>query len=259
MRNPFTSTDADTADANGTDGQSSTASTATDADGDPPPLDIDPETEATVRAARRDVLKAVGGAGVGMGLSKRVDAFLAGREDTRPPDNPHTVATFRALVDLLIPETPELTNELGEEHQAGGLNVELERVTVEYLDSTIPIAIPPANEDTGAPLSEALADLMDTGASALLAQGKNTSPPDPTRFPGGGPFASLSRVDRRRALAQLERGRDLTFIVTVLVAIPMLLYYSERTGYTDFAAPPGERGFTGAVQSWAAYPFAGPG
>jgi hypothetical protein len=228
------------------------------AGGDDPPLDIDPETEETVRAARRDVLKAVGGAGVGMGLTHRIEEFLAGPEDTRPPDDPHTVATFRALVDLVVPETPDLAAELGEEHRAGGLNVDAERVTIGFLDSAITLAIPPANDDTGAPLSEALADLMDAGASALLAQGENTSPPDPTRFEGGGPFASLSRVDRRRALARLERQDDLQLIVTVLVVAPMLLYYSERTGYADFGAPPGERGFTGAVQSWEQTDYPGP-
>lgn len=233
--------------------------TTHDSDGtDEQPLDIDPETAETVQAARRDVLKAVGGGAVGMGLTHRVESFLSGPEDTRPRDDPHTVATFQALVDMVVPETPALADELGEEHRAGGLNVELERVTIGFLDSAINIAIPPANDDTGAPLSEALADLMDSGASALLAQGANEDTPDPLRFEGGGPFASLSRLDRRRALAELEVQDDLSLIVAVLVVAPMLLYYSERTGYADFGAPPGERGFTGAVQSWEQTDYPGP-
>jgi hypothetical protein len=221
-------------------------------------LDIDPGTEERVQAARRDVMKAVGGGAVGMGLTHRIESFLAGPEDTRPRDDPHTVATFRALVDLVVPETPDLAAELGEEHRAGGLNVEVERACIGFLDSAITLAIPPANDDTGAPLSEALADLMDSGASALLAQNRNENLPDPTRFEGGGPFASLSRLDRRRALAELEVQDDLSFVVAVLVVTPMLLYYSERTGYADFAAPPGERGFTGAVQSWEQTDYPGP-
>ncbi|SEP27787.1 hypothetical protein SAMN04487948_13124 [Halogranum amylolyticum] len=44
--------------------------------------------------------------------------------------DPHTADTYRAIVDAIIPRTPELEAELGPEHVPGGVDVELEKFLV---------------------------------------------------------------------------------------------------------------------------------
>lgn len=46
------------------------------------------------------------------------------------PSDPHTADTYRAIVDAIIPRTPELEAELGAEHVPGGLDVELEKFLI---------------------------------------------------------------------------------------------------------------------------------
>jgi hypothetical protein len=46
------------------------------------------------------------------------------------PTDPHTRDTYRAIVDAIIPRTPELGDELGPEHVPGGLDVELEKFII---------------------------------------------------------------------------------------------------------------------------------
>lgn len=44
--------------------------------------------------------------------------------------DPHTADTYRAIVDAVLPRTPELEAELGAEHVPGGLDVELEKFLI---------------------------------------------------------------------------------------------------------------------------------
>lgn len=46
------------------------------------------------------------------------------------PTDPHTRDTYRAIVDAIVPETPQLEHELGPEHVPGGLDVELEKFLI---------------------------------------------------------------------------------------------------------------------------------
>ena len=48
----------------------------------------------------------------------------------RVPADPHTRDTYRAIVDAIVPRTPELEDELGPEHVPGGLDVELEKFLI---------------------------------------------------------------------------------------------------------------------------------
>lgn len=41
-------------------------------------------------------------------------------------EDPHTSVTFRAIVDAVVPETPELADELGSGHVLGGLSIGLD-------------------------------------------------------------------------------------------------------------------------------------
>lgn len=44
--------------------------------------------------------------------------------------DPHTADTYRAIVDAIVPRTPELEDELGPEHVPGGLDIELEKFLI---------------------------------------------------------------------------------------------------------------------------------
>lgn len=117
--------------------------------------------------------------------------------------DPHTEATFRAVADAMIPATPELAEELGEEHEPGALAVEVEKFLIQSFNSYFPTT--PATEDRNARGAEAVATVLDEAASELLARGENEEEPDPTRFPAGGTFASLAPKDRFRAIDLVER------------------------------------------------------
>lgn len=47
----------------------------------------------------------------------------------------HTIVTFRAVTDAVIPETPELGAELGPEHIPGGLAIDLDEFVIRYVDN----------------------------------------------------------------------------------------------------------------------------
>ncbi|MFW5965066.1 MAG: hypothetical protein ACOCQM_09375 [Natronomonas sp.] len=78
---------------------------------------------------RRGVMKGVGGlAAVSMsGVSIAEAQDVMGQE---VPADPHTRDTYRAIVDAIVPRTPELEDELGPEHVPGGLDVELEKFLI---------------------------------------------------------------------------------------------------------------------------------
>ncbi len=85
------------------------------------------EPDGTV--PRRTVLEGIGGlAAVSMSGASAADVAesLAGGV----PSDPHTLATYRSIVDAILPRTPELAGELGEEHVPGGLSVGLEKFLV---------------------------------------------------------------------------------------------------------------------------------
>jgi hypothetical protein len=78
---------------------------------------------------RRGVMKGVGGlAAVSMSGAGVAEAQEILGQDV--PADPHTRDTYRAIVDAIVPRTPELGEELGEEHVPGGLDVELEKFLI---------------------------------------------------------------------------------------------------------------------------------
>lgn len=194
------------------------------------------------------------------------------------PHDPHTVATFEAIIDAVVPNTqddPVTTDTVGEElddvHQYGGLDTGMTGICIDILnDFMSPEVSLPKVTNTGetAPLSEALAAILDVAASELIARGGNEDQPQPGRFgPAGGPFASLSRTDRFRALYDVENtanqfgdgeaqlsetvgiengrySRTGSFVVALAVVFPPIVYYSDMNAYDDFTDnAPSERDF----------------
>lgn len=253
---------------------------------------------------RRTVLRGVAGAGAAAVLPSTT-AVAEMAEET----DPTTRATYKAIVDAVVPETDDLDDKfgdgtLGDQHDPGGLQIGLQDYLIGYVNTLFSIWDAPdtwaaiAEEVSGegpgegsvdistdvelderrewnGRLTEAVAKTCDVAATELLARQGNKQQPDPTRFDGGGPFASLSRMDRLRALALLdEKSFDTAelpgpvvegtaaLIPQLLVAFPEVIYYSEWQGYEDLWAPPSEREFSETVdgeklQSWQQTDFPG--
>ena len=80
-------------------------------------------------ATRRGVMKGIGG----LAALSMSGATIAEAEDVlndSVPSDPHTLDTYRSIVDAIVPRTPQLEEELGPEHVPGGLDVELEKFLV---------------------------------------------------------------------------------------------------------------------------------
>ncbi|WP_435360879.1 hypothetical protein [Haloarchaeobius sp. DFWS5] len=80
-------------------------------------------------ATRRGVMKGIGGlAALSMSGATFPEAEAAITDSL--PSDPHTADTYRAIVDAILPRTPQLEAELGPEHVPGGLDVELEKFLI---------------------------------------------------------------------------------------------------------------------------------
>ena len=179
----------------------------------------------------------------------QLSALSAAGDDRDVSAEPHTVATFQALVDAAVPRTPALADERGAEHEPGGLDIGLERYLVWSLNHLLPFPTP-------VDLADQVAQLLDQGAGLLVTLGANEDPPTVTQFPDAGLFGQLSRTDRFRAIHLLEEeGVSLMTLVNILVHFG---YYSEWSGYENNTGPPTDRTFTGTVQSWEQTAFPGP-
>jgi len=176
---------------------------------------------------RRSVLRGLAAGGAAAALPAAVEAAEVAEEA-----DPTTRATYGAIVDAVIPETPELAAELGPEHEPGGLDVGLEDYLLAVTNTIFSawdapelvvaasvdedVEVGPAEVDVDQAVSteqdpeanlrlaELVAKVCDGAAAELLARGENDDDPDPTRFEAGGTFASLSRADRLGALALLD-------------------------------------------------------
>ena len=204
----------------------------------------------------------------------------------------HTRLTFRAVVDAVVPETPELADELGSEHVPGGLSVGLGDLLAGYVDELFQFGLPDLGPQGNLPLADPVADLVDAAALALVDQGGNEDDPSRERAaalldpadPGPtaltdttGTFAALSRRDRLRALDllggfELEMRAfdgelvefDAGLVGQLVVGFTEMIYYSEWQGYDADTPSPDDSTHPNdpaAVQSWrqTGYPGVAPG
>lgn len=245
-------------------------------------------------AARRDVLRGVGA----LGTSGVVAAATATRESTATvvdadrPRGPHVRANFRAVVDAVVPRTPDLAGELGREHVPGGLDVGLDDYLPTFVDTLFSAGVPGAGDVGTLQLSEVVAIALDLGATTLVATGEHESPPsiarvlelvdvddlldlrrladDPETALEESLFAALSRRDRLRAIERLDAVDldtavlpgpvaevDAALLGQLVVGFTEVLYYSEWAGYDDVEAPPSERSLEDDVQGWDQTGFPG--
>lgn len=214
-------------------------------------------------------------------LWESVRSILRGAPEEESDLDLHVEVTFRAVVDAVVPETPELGDELGPEHVPGGLAVAMEEFLVSFVDDLFQFGFPHIGTRGNLPLALPVAEVLDTAASALIARGDAESTPDAQRAVAllgpddpparrvkrvAGPFAKLSREDRLRAIGTLDEFEvsvapfghglfefDAGLVGQLVIGFAEMIYYSEWSGYDDFSLPPSERTHPNdpaAVQSW---------
>ncbi len=215
---------------------------------------------------------------------RRLRSVLDGTDDTngsRLANDPHTAVTFRAVADAVIPETPNLGEELGAEHVPGGLANGLDEFHASYIDDGFQLGLPHVGFVGNAPLAEPVADVLDLAAEELVERGESESTPSADRvvaltvgneataaevIDAAGTFAKLSRKDRLRAIGILDEFEiefspsddelfelDAGLVGQLVVGFTEMIYYSEWQGYDEFDQPPSERDHPNdpaAVQSW---------
>lgn len=203
--------------------------------------------------SRRHVLRLLAAVGAGTGVvgGKGVPSAGAGMET-----DPHTQETFTALLETIIPETPELADELGDVHETGAVTIGLDEFFVTFLNELLATGLPGVGHVDNARLSEGVAAALDAAATELLARGENEEPPAAASVSPGGPFARLSPRDRLRAITLFEEKEfdtaslpgpflegDGGLLSQLLVGFAPFVYYSEWAGYDDFTVPRSERTF----------------
>jgi hypothetical protein len=200
----------------------------------------------------------------------------------------HTRVTFRAVTDAVLPETPELGEELGSEHVPGGIAIDLDEFVVTYIDDGFQLGLPHVGPRGNIPLADPIADVLDAAARTLVARDENVAEPDsnrpvsllnaddasPTEIKdAAGEFATLSRNDRLRAISILDEFEievspvadelfefDAGLVGQLVIGFTEMIYYSEWQGYDEFVQPPSERvhpNDPSAVQSWRQTGFPG--
>jgi hypothetical protein len=217
------------------------------------------------RTSRRSVLRAVA-AGGAVGLLPSA----ASAAETAEATDPTTRATYRAIVDAVVPNTPALAADLGPEHEPGGLELGMSDYLIAVTNSifslydapelaisvaideeisllgeiTVEIHQEVATEqdrEFNARLAELVGKICDAAATELVVRGGNAEDPDPSRFEAGGIFASLSRSDRLRALALLdEREIETTRLPngatesTAALVPQLLVAFTEGIYYSEW-------------------------
>ena len=137
--------------------------------------------DTNASTTRRGVMKGVGGlAAISMsGVTITKAQEILGQD---VPTDPHTRDTYRSVVDAIIPRTPELADEIneltgepfGEEHVAGGLDVDLEQFIIwdfnHFQEIRSETVAPAGTEPSGAqlPPSAFEVDLDTTSAGSDL-------------------------------------------------------------------------------------------
>lgn len=187
--------------------------------------------------------------------------------------DPHTVATFRALVEAIVPDTPALAV-FGAEQTPGAADLHIHEYMIWELDHSLSLFL--GTHLTVVPLASPTAQLLNAGAVELVTSGRAKHAPNHAVW-GSCPFAALSPIDRIRVMAMLEQldvdlgslpppyrdnGGNVRFMIDFLTRQTMFGNYSEWSAYgTTRLATPTERRLEYFPISWkqVGYPGVVPG
>lgn len=154
--------------------------------------------------------------------------------------DPATTATFRALVEAIVPQSPAYAV-YGAEYAAGAVELQIHDYMIWELDHWFSFFF--GINLTNYPLAAPTAAMLNAGAEQFIASGQAQTP---LYTMAGGAFASLSPRDRIRTLAMLENlqvdlgslpppyrddGGFLKFMIDFLNRQTMFGNYSEWNAY----------------------------
>lgn len=157
---------------------------------------------------------------------------------------PQTSAAFRALVDAVVPNTPELADRQGSVQSFGALDLHIDEYQIWTLDHYLSFIIVAAEFNIY--LANATAEMLNIAAKQLIDTEENKKPVNIASLPKEGAFAALEPSDRFRAITLLQQLKvDLSglpipfhnnpgFILGLTGIISILAtkgYYSEWSGY----------------------------
>jgi hypothetical protein len=160
--------------------------------------------------------------------------------------NRYIKSTFQSLVHAIIPPHLKYKDYLGTIHVAGAQELHVYEYVIWILDHSIALPVKEELNLVNSSMSKSTAELLDLGAAQLIQKGQILYPLNVTAFPCGGPFSTLSRIDRLRAITLIER-LDINLenlsipyknnpqlvrnMMDVLNELPSFGYYSEWTAY----------------------------
>ncbi|MBT2736514.1 hypothetical protein [Bacillus sp. ISL-7] len=103
------------------------------------------------------------------------------------------MSTFQALVQAIIPATTYFSKPF---QTAGALELRVYEYVIWILDHSIALPVKKQLNLVNNPMSKATAELLDSGAAQFIRTGQIQYPFNVYAFPGGGPFTTLSPIDR---------------------------------------------------------------
>lgn len=174
----------------------------------------------------------------------------------------HTWETIRALVDAIIPRTPNLCEEFGKIQYYGALDSK----TDEYVIYTL--------NNHYYPLARPVADILDAAATQLIMKIGSNYSLDYFNSNGKSAFAELEPYDRFKAISLLPAlqsyltdipeslGDNQDYVLAVINALSrytLMGYYSEWSGYgTTRLDTPDERILEFFPIGWRQVGYPGP-
>lgn len=157
---------------------------------------------------------------------------------------PQTRAAFEALLDAVVPNTPELAERQGSVQSSGAVDLNIDEYQIWTLDHYLSLIIVAANLNVY--LANATAEMLNIAARQLIDSEDNKKPVNTAFLFEEGAFAALEPSDRFRAITLLEQLKvDLAglpvpfhnnpgFVLGIVGIISILAtkgYYSEWSGY----------------------------
>lgn len=183
-----------------------------------------------------------------------------------------TKNNFKALVDAIIPSSPELVKVQGSTQSSGALHSHTDEYQIWSLNFYIMLLIFKINVNIY--LANLTSKMLDAAANQLIYLGENKMPIISSILPSNGVFASLAPNDRFRAISlltgnkvNLKKSSILfrffpDFIIAITDAINMFTtigYYSEWSGYgPSRLGLPSERKLEHIPTCWIMIGYPGP-
>ncbi|WHY01421.1 hypothetical protein [Neobacillus sp. DY30] len=119
--------------------------------------------------------------------------------------NRYVRSTFKSLVHAIIPPHLKHKNYIGTVQVAGAQDLHVYEYVIWILDHSIALSVKEQLHLVNSSISKSTAELLDIGAVQLIQKGQIYYPLNVTAYPGGGPFSSLSPIDRLRAITLIEQ------------------------------------------------------